>query len=191
MNLIKLFRITNGSPVPVLSPPPFLCGGGMGRGACLNRIDGGASRCKPFEYVATQANMPFAFDSQTMSRIRSVARLSAADQTAAVYRRNHGPEVAHLSDADLTAAIVGAQAHADAFGIRAGKLRARFTMLDLPCAGVLGRPDGACRADGTGGDRGYPVWRCRRDVETGGGASRAAGYGVVVGWRLSDLLMMR
>ncbi|MGL4321498.1 MAG: hypothetical protein ACRCS3_11600 [Paracoccaceae bacterium] len=75
--------------------------------------------------------MPIRFDRQTMSRIRSVARLNAADQTAAVDRRNHGPEVAHQGDEDLIAAIVAAQAQVDAFGIKAGKLRARFTMLDV------------------------------------------------------------
>lgn len=75
--------------------------------------------------------MAVRFDPATWTRIRSTARLQSADEVAAIYRRNHAAEIAHLSDADLTAAIVGAQTRADAFGIKAGHLRARFTMLDV------------------------------------------------------------
>jgi hypothetical protein len=70
-------------------------------------------------------------DLVTWARIRATARLQSADDVARVYRRNHAAEVAHLSDADLTAAIVAAQARADAFGVKADYLRARFTMLDV------------------------------------------------------------
>jgi hypothetical protein len=75
--------------------------------------------------------VPVHFDAPTWGRIRSVSRLATSEDVARVYRRNHPQDVAHLSDPDLTAAIVAAQGRADHFGIRASHLRARFTMLDV------------------------------------------------------------
>jgi hypothetical protein len=81
--------------------------------------------------ITSESVVAIRLDAATWSRIKTTARLASSEDVAAVYRRNHATEVAHLSQEDLIAAIVGAQLRADVFGITSGQLRARFTMLDV------------------------------------------------------------
>lgn len=59
------------------------------------------------------------------------AQDKADRETAAAFREDNGPEVGHLTDDDLLAAIADARDAAAGLGIEEPHLRMRFVMLDV------------------------------------------------------------